>query len=242
MYKAYFVDDELLVLESFMSNPVFLECGFLNAGYSTSPLEAVDAIIKTEPDVVFTDLKMPQQSGVELMEELQNREFDGEFVIISAYREFEEARRFFTMHGFDYLIKPVVDTDLLLMLEKLSDKLSKKQAKSSKIKETPSPELNKITEYLSKHLSEKQSLESVCTEFDLKPNYVCRLFSRYMGTTFTAYITTQKMEKAALLLATTLKAVKEISSLCGYNDYFYFCRVFRERYGCTPSAYRESLQ
>jgi AraC-like DNA-binding protein len=50
------------------------------------------------------------------------------------------------------------------------------------------------------------------------------------------------MEEAALLLKTTQKKVKEIAALCGYADYFYFCRVFREVYACTPTNYREAMR
>jgi len=239
MYRVFFIDDELLVLESFMSKPVFLECGFINIGHSTSPINAISSIMEIQPDVVFTDLKMPERSGVELMDELKRLGYGGEFVIISAYREFEEARRFFTMDGFDYLVKPVSESDLLSLLEKLSEKLAARNSETNPVEETPSPELNKITSYLHKHVAEKHTLESICSEFNLKPNYVCKLFSRHLGTTFTAYLTNVRMNEAALLLRTTQKAVKEISYTCGYQDYFYFCRVFRDIYSCTPSAYRE---
>jgi len=163
-------------------------------------------------------------------------------VIVSAYREFEEARRFFTMDGFDYLVKPVTETDLLALLEKLSGKLYDKVAKANPIKETPSPELNEIITYLHKNVSQGHTLESICNEFFLKPNFVCKLFSRYLGTTFTAYYTNVRMEEAATLLRTTQKTVKEVSYICGYRDYFYFCRVFRDIFSCTPSAYRETRQ
>lgn len=240
MYKIYFVDDEPLVLESFMNKSVFLENGFVNIGHSTSPLEAIKTIIDIKPDIVFTDLKMPERSGIELMEELKKAGYKGEFVIISAYREFEEARQFFIMDGFDYLIKPVSDLDLSGLLDKLSSKLSDKNTDTILIKDTPSPELNNIITYLNKLPAEKHTLESICNKFYLKPNYVCKLFSRHLGTTFTAYLTNIRMDEAAILLKTTQKAVKEISFTCGYTDYFYFCRVFRDKYGCTPSEYRES--
>jgi two-component system response regulator YesN len=116
LYRAYFVEDKPLVLEAFMSNPVFLECGFINAGHCVNPVEAVKEIQKINPDVVFTDLKMPVLNGVELMEELKRAGYNGEFVIVSAYGEFEESRRFFTMDGFDYLIKPVSEHDLQTLL------------------------------------------------------------------------------------------------------------------------------
>ena len=242
MYHAFFVDDEPLVLEAFMSKPVFLECGFLNIGHTSDPLNAIKKIIEMQPDVVFTDLKMPFRNGVELMDELKQSGYTGEFVIVSAYREFEEARRFFTMDGFDYLVKPVSEADLLVLLEKLSGKLQGKKTKANPIKETPSPELNEIIAYLHNNISKGHTLDAICNEFFLRPNYVCKLFSRYLGTTFTAYYTSIRMETAAMLLKTTQKPVNEISSICGYKDYFYFCRVFREAFSCTPTAYREIAQ
>lgn len=242
MYRAFFVDDEPLVLQTFMSNPVFSECGFVNIGHSTNPVEALKTIIKGQPNVVFSDLKMPGLSGVDLMNELRKNGFRGEFVIVSAYREFEDARRFFTMDGFDYLVKPVSDSDLQFLLEKLSDKLYTRKIETNRVKETPSPELNEIIAYIHSNLSAGLTLESICKEFSLKPNFVCKLFSRHLETTFTAYYTNIRMEEAAVLLRSTLKPVKEISYICGYQDYFYFCRVFRDVFSCTPSAYRENTQ
>jgi len=246
---VFFVDDEPLVLESFMSMPAFLECGYISAGHCFNPSEAAGMIEKINPDVVFTDLKMPRKNGVELMDDLKRSGYAGEFVMVSAYGEFEEARQFFKMDGFDYLVKPVSEQDLQALLEKLSGRLSIKiPLKKSKpeipgsLLETTSGELNRITAYLYKNIALKHSLESIGERFHLNPNYICNLFSRYLGTTFITYMTDIRMTEAARLLKTTQKAVKEISALCGYGDYFYFCRVFRDVYACTPTEYREAVQ
>ena len=242
MYKAFFVDDEPLVLETIINMPLLLECGFIIVGTSTNPAEAAKEIKKTKPDVVFTDLKMPKKTGVELMRELKQIGFEGQFVIISAYKEFEEARSFFKMDGFDYLVKPVSEEDLQKLLEKLSGKLASKQPGSPTNNDTASPELNRITAYLNENVSDKHTLETISDKFGLNPNYICNLFSRHLGTTFVSYITGIRMNEAANLLRTSKKSVKEISGLCGYHDYFYFCRVFRETYSCTPTSFREAAQ
>ena len=239
MFTCFFVDDELLVLESFMHKHAFFESGFINIGFSTNSLDSVNEILTVMPDVVFVDLKMPGLNGVELMDELKQSGYKGEFVIVSAHRDFEEARRFFTMDGFDYLVKPVSDKDLLMLLSKLSDRLSERKDKRKTNGDTPSVELNKITAYLHNNKTGKHTLESIGKTFHIKPNTVCTLFSKHLGTTFKAYLTRIRMEEAARLLLTTKKSVKEISFICGYDDYFYFCRVFREFYSCTPTAYRE---
>ena len=246
MYSIFFVDDEPLVLESFMSSSVFLECGYCGGGYSINPLDAAQLIEKTNPDAVFTDLKMPGLSGVELTEQLKRGGYCGEVVIISAYGEFEEARRFFKLGGFDYLTKPVSEQELQKLLEKLSEKLSGKLSPETLKTEDPflpaatvSRELNAIAEYLHKNIALKHSLESISEYFHFNPNYICNLFARHLGTTFVTYMKNIRMEEAAKLLQATQKPVKEIANLCGYKDYFYFCRVFRETYACTPTDYRE---
>ena len=239
MYRVYFIEDKPLVLAAFMTKPVFLECGFINIGHSVNPRDAIIEIKALRPDVVFTDLKMPGMSGVELMDTLRQCGYEGEFVIVSAYSEFQESRKFFKMEGFDYLLKPVSDNDLLALLETLSVKLAKKRATDYSPIETPSPDLNKITAYLHAHMSEKNTLESIGEKFHIKPNSICNLFSRYLDTTFTAYLTHIRMKEAASLLKTTQKAVKEIALICGYSNYFYFCRVFKDAFSCTPTEYRE---
>jgi two-component system response regulator YesN len=238
MYRAFFVDDEPLVLESFMANPIFLEYGFVNIGHSTNPHEAVKAITEVQPDIVFTDLKMPGLNGIEMMDEVKKIDFGGEFVIISSYADFEKARQFFTKQGFDYLIKPVSEQDLQALLEKLEHKLTGNREKNEKA--TVSPELNKITAYLRNNLDQKHTLESIGKRFNVYPTTICGLFSHHLETTFITYLKNIRMEAAILLLTTSTKPVKEIAAICGYKDYFYFCRVFRDVYSCTPAAYRRS--
>ena len=239
MYRAYVVDDEPLVLEGFIKMPGFAESGYIVAGSAIDPLKASKEIRKTIPDVVFTDLKMPGCSGIELMEDLTRSGIDCEFVIVSAYGEFEESRRFFKMKGFDYLVKPVSDYDLLELLSRLSNKLAGKKPGRGILDETPSPELNMILADLRENFASKQTLEALSVKYKINQNYICHLFSRHLGTTFVSYMTMLRMDEAANLLKNTQKSVKEIAGKCGYNDYFYFCRVFREYYHCAPTVFRE---
>ncbi|MCL2602907.1 MAG: response regulator [Defluviitaleaceae bacterium] len=240
MNRMFFVDDEPLVLKGFMSSPVFLECGYVNEGYATDPNEAIGMIRDYEPDVVFTDLKMPGMNGVDMMQRLRRTGYGGEFIIISAFGEFEESRRFFKLGGFDYLIKPVTDRELRILLRSLSEKLRSHIKNIKPLDDTASPEVNKIIEYLNKNKIAKHTLESVGAKFNLKPNHICKLFSRHLHMTFVSYITRIKMEEAANLLKNTEKTIKEVATLCGYPDYFYFCRVFKEVHNSTPSLYRET--
>ena len=239
MYRAYVVDDEPLILESFVNTPVFAESGYLVVGSSTDPFQASKEIRKAMPDVVFTDLKMPGWSGLELMNDLIVSGVDCEFVIVSAYGEFEESRSFFKMKGFDYIIKPVSGHDLQDLLYRLSGKLAGKKETHDMVDGTPSPELNMILADLRENFAARQTLEALSTKYKINQNYICHLFTRHLGTTFVSYMTMLRMNEAARLLKGTQKSVKEIAGLCGYHDYFYFCRVFRDYYRCAPTVFRE---
>jgi len=242
MYRAFFVDDEPLVLEQLVNKKVFKECGFEIAGQSTDPENAVEKIRQISPDVVFTDLRMPGMTGIQMMELLKSGGGNGtagsvaEFVIVSAYGELTDVRRFFISHGFDYLIKPASDHDLIAVLNRLSDRLSFKPPKSDFI--SPSKELNEILAYLQDYSAMRHTLESISEKWNINPNTVCNLFAKHLNTTFIAYLTELRMKHAEEMLLATDKSVKEIAYVCGYNDYFYFCRVFRERNNCAPTRFR----
>ena len=238
LFRAYVVDDEPNVLENLTGNPLFIDCGYKIAGSSTDPIEAMNEIKRIIPDVVFTDLKMPGLSGVELMEQLRERGAECEFVIISAHGDFEASRRFFKMKGFDYLTKPVSDEELQSLLGRLSGRIAGKKASLSTHGGTSSPELNRIIAFLEKSLEEKHTLESLSEKFDINATYICHLFSVNLGTTFVSYMTKLRMETAADLLKGTRKSVKEIAGICGY-DYLYFVQVFKKYHACTPTAFRE---
>ena len=68
--------------------------------------------------------------------------------------------------------------------------------------------------------------------------YLSRLFKKEMGITLTAYIADLRTKKAAELLKTSMLSVAEIAMYVGYPDSNYFVKVFKKRYGMTPSAYR----
>lgn len=239
MHTVFLVDDEPIVLSNLQSCPVFEACGFVVCGVSVEPFRAMEQICKLQPDVVFSDLKMPGLSGTDLFANLKKQGVQSEAVLISAYGEFSSARSFFTKGGFDYLLKPVSEHELAALLTTLAEKLEHKRRDSKTVPKSLSPELNLVLAYLEENLAEKHTLESLGQQFALNSTHICNLFSRHLGTTFSVYMTMLRMKEAGRLLRETALSVKEIVPLCGYNDYFYFCRVFREYYQCTPSGYRE---
>ena len=69
-------------------------------------------------------------------------------------------------------------------------------------------------------------------------NQLCRLFTRYCGTTVTKYITSKRITEAKKRLEEG-KSVTDTAFMCGFNDYANFIRVFKKAVGVPPGKYKK---
>lgn len=120
MIRAIIVDDEKparvvlrsLVAEYTQGVEIVAECANVP--------EAVLAINKHKPDVVFLDIEMPEYSGFELLSFFNEPNF--EIIFVTAYSEY--AIRAFEVSAVDYILKPIEISELEKAVTKLKDKLT----------------------------------------------------------------------------------------------------------------------
>lgn len=241
MHSVYLVDDDPLIIENLTTSILWMDNGFEVVGSNTDPLYAIADILKLRPNVVFSDLKMPAMSGTQFIRILKEHDVDCEFVMLSAFGTFEDARSFFLLDGFDYLLKPFNQSDAEIVLERLSRKLAKKECLLPLVSFSPSgnPSFDDLVQHVTENFSKRFTLASLSKNFNISPNYICNLFAKHYNSTLTIFITNLRMDEAARLIRSTGYAFKEIAINCGYRDYFYFCKVFKEYYGMAPSQYRD---
>src|SRR5438046_2370590 len=111
--KAYLVDDEPLALKRLarmLAEAVHVEV----TGSSTDPLEAIDAILKARPDIVFLDIEMPGMSGFEMLSRLDPQPL---VVFTTAYDQY--ALQAFGVNSIDYLLKPIEAQQVKRALDKI---------------------------------------------------------------------------------------------------------------------------
>lgn len=99
--------------------------------------------------------------------------------------------------------------------------------------------LEPVLKYIDSHIDSAISLDRLAAEAAVSKQYLIRLFRHSFGTTPVAYMNRRRIEKAQLLLLTTVLPVKEIAYSLGFSDSSYFDRLFKKRTGCTPQKYRE---
>lgn len=77
---------------------------------------------------------------------------------------------------------------------------------------------------------------------NMSQEHLTRSFRRYLGATPTAFINAKRLGLAAELLLTTETPVIDVGGLCGFNSQSRFYRLFTERFGCPPKAFRETFR
>lgn len=244
MYKVFLVDDEELIINQIAAAIPWMDNGFEVTGMETDSKRAVERVLELKPHVVFTDLRMPLLDGHTFMRTVRESGLDTEFVMLSAYGTFEDARTFFKQEGFDYLLKPLQLPEVQLVLEKLAGRLTKKYPMKdilSRDDEQINPQFLELISYVEKHFWEKFTLEQLAKRFGLSAGYICNLFAAKYNTTLTCYVTGLRMKRAEDLMREGNTALKNIAIDCGYKDYFYFNKVFKGHYGMAPSQYLNEL-
>ena len=81
------------------------------------------------------------------------------------------------------------------------------------------------------------SLRGLSARYYLSLSYANELFRRATGMTFTEYVTKLRMGKAVRLMESGM-GLQEVAHRVGYEDYFYFSKVFKKNHGVPPTQYR----
>lgn len=153
MYSVIIVDDEPWAIKGIRNAFDWSKYGFEITGQFTSAHKAFDFICKEAPDLVFTDIRMPEISGLDLMRKTKEKGLDVEFVIVSGFSEFAYAQEALRHGALDYYLKPI-DIDMAdPLIGKLAGHFSKKKSvKNNLILEaltsTEKSELNRLTALL----------------------------------------------------------------------------------------------
>lgn len=112
LLKLVIVDDEAILLKGLAETFDWASMGFQVVGTALSGEQAMDVIEETKPDVVLTDIRMKQMTGLQLMEEVKAKGNDCLFIVLSAYRDFSYAKQACDLGAIAYLLKPIEEEQL----------------------------------------------------------------------------------------------------------------------------------
>ena len=120
MLKVLLVDDEPFILEGLSVIIDWNKEGFEIAGKVSNAFEALEALRKEEIDLVITDIRMPEMTGLELVEKVYREKLSqAYFVMLSGYNDFRYVRTALQNKCLDYMLKPISKDELLKVLDRV---------------------------------------------------------------------------------------------------------------------------
>lgn len=204
----------------------------------------LELITQLEPDVAFTDIKMPYMDGVELIRAARGRGLETEFVVVSAYADFKMAQQCISLDVAAYLLKPLTRSDMEAALSRVQARLDGRRVypaahPDSLRKQYPDahPLVLRALDAIEASYGGKLSQKDLAQRLGISPEYFSYLFSTHVGETFSSFLRRYRVRQALLLYQRKDVDRKSVPYAVGFSDPKYFNRVFRELTGKTPSEY-----
>lgn len=107
MIKLMVVDDEKTTRDGLIDCVPWCELGVEVIAEAEDGIIALDLALQTEPDIIFTDVKMPRMNGIELAEHLKDRLPACKIIFLSGYSDKEYLKSAIQLQAVDYIEKPV---------------------------------------------------------------------------------------------------------------------------------------
>lgn len=95
-----------------------------------------------------------------------------------------------------------------------------------------------IITYINENYMKKVSIEQFSQSTYLSSNYISKIFKEITGDTLINYLINLRIEKAKEILEEGHFSIQEVSQKVGYEDPYYFSKLFKKKYGCSPSEYK----
>ena len=223
--------------------------------FAANGLEGLKKAEEFMPDIILTDVMMPEMDGFELCSKVRQSDVLNHIPIIVITAKNTEADKMNALSkGADaYLIKPFNSDELQLRVSKLLEqrRLLRQKFSAEMIanpdKLTSSDILNQDKTFLLNlhkaiyaHISDsKYSSDALADFMCMSRSQLNRKIKSITDMDTTSYIRQARIQYAHKLLLSTDEQIGTIMDMCGFEYRSYFNKVFKEQYGMTPAQCRE---
>ncbi len=220
-------------------------------GLASNGVEALEFIKKNLPEIVISDVMMPEMDGFTLCSTIKNTPMYSDiFVILLSAKASTEDEIQGYKAGADFYIKKPFDADTLIN-QMVNVYATRQQHRKQIIADLLSPQnensqlqpkdnfLQRAIRVIEEHLMDENfKLDEFASEMNLSKTVLYRKFKLIIGETPNIFIRNIRLKKAANMLKETELSVSEIAYLSGFNQAHYFIKCFKDLYKTTPKNFR----
>jgi signal transduction histidine kinase/DNA-binding response OmpR family regulator len=216
--------------------------------------QGYDKAKELSPDLIIADVMMPVIDGYEMTRLIKNDSLTSHIPVIMLTAKASEESKIEGLESAadDYISKPFNMKELLLRInnaitnrQRLRDKFRKSiTVNPSEVTATSLDEqfLTKALQIIENHLTESEfSVDDFCTAIGISKTHVYRKLKALTNQSFTEFLRTIRLKRAASLLSIKTGNLTEIAYQTGFTNLSYFSRSFKEQFGVNPSEYSQSF-
>lgn len=234
-------------VQAYLSNELQKEYALIQEYNGKKGLEAA---IQYIPDIIISDVMMPEMEGTELVKELKANENTCHIpvILLTAKGSDENQIEGYELGAEAYVMKPfsveVLKAQLKSVLENrmiLLNRLSGIKDIKQLQEESPSLDkvfLGKMVELISSRIEDTDfNSDALAQELNISQRQLYRKIKAVSGCTVHEFITKVKMDHAEALLKNSNLSISEIAYKVGFSEPSNFSRTFSKHFGCSPSQY-----
>jgi two-component system response regulator YesN len=136
MYSFIIVDDEPLIRRGMLKKLKLYDNNITFVGEADNGIDAIELIKQTNPDIIFTDMRMPEMDGKSFLRILQRDFPEKKIIVVSGYTDFEYMQEAISAKVVGYLLKPFSRDEIHDTLRKAISLIDHEHANQQKFEST----------------------------------------------------------------------------------------------------------
>lgn len=252
-YKIVIVDDDDEI-RNFLKAELSLQ---YKVYVSHNGKEGLQAILKLQPDIIISDVMIPEMDGISLLKTVRNNPNVSHipFILLTSKAEYKDRIEGLNKGADVYLGKPFVIEELKVHIKNLIEtrlllkgKFSGVRDQEGKIgiaenKSGDERLMERVMNIMNKFLDDPEfNVEALAREVGLSRVQLHRKMKDIAGVSTAVFIRNLRMKKAAALLQEGKLNISEIADAVGFDNQANFSTVFKKFYGMSPTEYAASVR
>jgi len=234
-------------------------CSFLNHDYrivtAISGKDGWDKTLDKYPELIISDVMMPEMDGFELCEKLKSDENTSHIpvILVTAKADLNSRVEGLEYGADDYISKPFEARELQVRVKNLIEQRQRLKEKFSRAIEIKPGEIaatsmdeqfiTRLMDIFEDHVSESDfSTEDFAREVGMSRSNLHRKLQALTNQPTHEFLRTLRLKRAAHLLQKSAGTVAEVAYAVGFNNLSHFTKIFREQFGKPPSQYASKNQ
>ncbi|RXG15583.1 two component regulator with propeller domain [Leeuwenhoekiella aestuarii] len=245
------IDDNPDILE-FLDSALAQEYDLIHAEDGE---EGIDKATSYIPDLIISDIMMPVKNGIDLCNFIKNKKETSHIpiILLSAKSNFEMIETGYSEGADDYMLKPfnvqvlkarvanLIESRAKLLSRFANADLSDTDSEQKKLLDIEKQFLTEFHEIVHQNMQQGiKTVEVVSEKIGMSRSSLYRKIKAITGQNINEYIRNIKIEHAAYLIEKEKFTISQAAYEVGFGDAKYFRKIFKEKYGKPPSAFKPS--